>query len=67
MKRLLSLLLAVMMIASVAVVAASAASVDTAETAADKATITVTGFNNESSDTKTYRVGETFTVYMTTV
>lgn len=63
MKRLLSLLLAVMMIASVAVVAASAASVDTAETAADKATITVTGFNNESSDTKTYRVGETFTVY----
>ena len=63
MRRLLSLVLAAVMLASVAVIAVGAVTADTAETGAQKATVTVTGFNNESSDTKTYAVGETFTVY----
>ncbi len=63
MRKILSLLLVVVMIASVAVAAINAADVDAAADGAGKATVTVHGFNNESSDTKTYSVGETFTVY----
>ncbi len=57
MRKLVSLLLAIMMVVSVAAVAANAEGADTA-------TVTITGFNNESSDTKTYKVGETFTAYV---
>lgn len=57
MRKFLSLVLAIMMVASLAVVGVSAADNDTA-------TVTITGFNNESSDTKTYKVGETFTAYV---
>lgn len=57
MRKFLSLVLAIMMVASLAVVGVSAADNDTA-------TVTITGFNNESSDTQTYKVGETFTAYV---
>lgn len=56
MRKFLSLVLAILMVASLTVVGVSAE-----ETAA---TVTITGFNNESSDTQTYKVGETFTAYV---
>ena len=55
MKRIISLLLAVMLIASVAAISAGAE---------DVAKVTVTSIDGKS-ETKTYAVGDTFTVYTT--
>ncbi len=63
MRKLLSILLAVVLVASVAVMAVGAADVDTAADAAGTATVTLFDVKGESV-TQTYSVGETFTTYV---
>ncbi len=63
MRKLLSILLAVVLVASVAVMAVGAADADTAADAAGTATVTLFDVKGESV-TQTYSVGETFTTYV---
>ena len=67
MRKLLSILLAVVLVASVAVMAVGAADVDDAAQAAGTATVTLYDIKGNTV-TKTYSVGETFTacVYLNT-
>lgn len=62
MRKILSLMLAILMVVSVTVVAVSAADADAAATGAKTATVTLTSITGESV-TKTYAVGETFIAY----
>lgn len=62
MRKILSLLLALVIVASLTVVAVSAAGADAADTAVGTATVTFTNIKGESI-TQTYAVGETFTAY----
>ena len=63
MRKLLSILLAVVLVASVAVMAFGAADVDSAAQAADTATVTLYDIKGNTT-TQTYSVGETFTAYV---
>ncbi len=63
MRKLLSILLAVVLVASVAVMAVGAADADTAADAAGTATVTLFDVKGDSV-TQTYSVGETFTTYV---
>ena len=63
MRKLLSILLAVVLVASVAVMAVGAADVDDAAQAAGTATVTLYDIKGGTT-TQTYSVGETFTAYV---
>ena len=63
MKKLISVILAVLMVASFTAVSFSAVTADTAAVAANTATVTMVGFRGETV-TRTYAVGETFTTYL---
>ncbi|MBQ9679572.1 MAG: hypothetical protein IJV48_02680 [Ruminococcus sp.] len=62
MRKILSLMLAILMVVSVTVVAANAADADAAATGVETATVTLTSVKGNSV-TQTYAVGETFTAY----
>lgn len=63
MRKLISVILAVLMVVSVTAVSFSAVTADTAAVAAGTATVTMVGFRGETV-TKTYAVGETLTAYL---
>ena len=62
MRKILSLVLAIVMVLSVTVVAVNAVDVDAAATAADTLTVTAKDFKG-GTVSETYKVGETFTVW----
>ncbi|WP_316608593.1 hypothetical protein [uncultured Ruminococcus sp.] len=64
MRKLLSLVLALVMICSVTAIAASAANTDAAATAAETATVTLYDMYGEVATTGTYNVGDTITCTM---